>query len=145
MGGGQLHLAHRGQDLETLTFAILVRRQNIRQCKPDVRLWTAVRKELLQASSLLPLMSTSLDLPWCSLWLWILSAQPLALMNLNIRVRTHADFSEVHPSVLEFEKWRSVFSGEWQCKENILSTEGRAMISVVRHKRRCRRCLLITG
>ena len=58
-------------------------------------------------------------------------------MNFNIRVRTHADFSEVHPSVLEFEKWRSV--------ENILSTEGRAMISVVRHKRRCRRCLLITG
>lgn len=56
------------------TFSMMVRREclslfnavykYVRSSKPAGSLWRAAQQEILQASSLLPLMCTSLDLPW---------------------------------------------------------------------------------
>ena len=56
------------------TFTMMVRREclslfnavykYVRSSKPAGSLWRAAQQEILQASSLLPLMCTSLDLPW---------------------------------------------------------------------------------
>ena len=50
------------------------------------------------------------------------------------------DFKEVCPSLLDAAQWRVLFKGAWNFRENILRTEGRAMLSGVRHLLRTRRC-----
>ncbi|CAE7706879.1 unnamed protein product, partial [Symbiodinium necroappetens] len=47
-----------------------------------------------------------------------------------------SEFKEIPAGVLSFEAWHTVFSGAWDYHENILRTEGRAMISGIRHKLR---------
>ena len=177
------------------TFAMMIRREclsifnavykYVRAEKACGSLWRAAQQEILQASSILPLMCTSLDLPWSSTVMATdasevgygvcerqLDSDRVALIGRTceqwrysvegaIKARTHAlgqdaapldegrhydrarvrdtDFNEVGVDVLDSSSWHVVFSGEWQHHENILRTEGRAMLSGVRHLLRCRR------
>ena len=60
--------------------------------------------------------------------------------ELYQEARVHErNFEEVHPYILRPADWHVVFKGEWQHQENILRTEGRALVSGVRHHLRCRR------
>ena len=153
----------------------------IRSENPSGSLWRSAQREILQASSILPLMCTSLDLPWSStivatdssevgygvcerVWTVRVPHQLAGLVNSGgtllmelfrpglTRSDTldegerydcarvcNSDFKEVGATVLDPSAWHVVFSGVWQHRENILRTEGRAMLSGVRHLLRCRR------
>ena len=177
------------------TFAMMVRREclsvfnavymYVRLDKPSGSLWRAAHHEILQASSILPMICASLDLPWsptviatdssevgygvcerqlesievacvgrsCEHWRYSVEGAIKARAHAFgedteqldpgdhyecARVRD-ADFKEVGAKVLDPGSWHVVFSGEWQHHENILRTEGRAMLSGARHLLRCRR------
>ncbi|CAE7297688.1 unnamed protein product [Symbiodinium sp. CCMP2456] len=187
------------------TFAMMVRReclsvfsavykyirfkgQSDPSCRPQQAhglLWRAAQQELVQASSILPLMCTSLDLPWspvvtatdaseigygvcqrhlgcdqvaqvgrsCERWRYAVEGAIKARSNALGAGGDHADdqaqyecarirdseFKEVGASVLDPSAWHVVFSGRWQFHENILRTEGRAMLSGARHLLRSQR------
>ena len=178
------------------TFAMMVRREAlsvfssvykyIRASQPGLDLWHRARDEILQASALLPLLSTSWALPWdatvsatdssevgygvcerslaptfvaecgrpCEQWRYSVEGAIKARANaLGLKPEEHlpadlqqecarvcsSEFKEIPAGVLSFEAWHTVFSGAWDYHENILRTEGRAMISGIRHKLRAAR------
>ena len=181
------------------TFAMLLRRETLsifkfvyQYChrdRPDKILWKYALKEILQASSLLPLMTANLSMPWdatltatdsseVGYGVCERTADPAAVAGTArcseawrfsvegcIKARKSAlgldesgdglpdllqpecartcerDFREVHPNLLDASEWHIVFSGAWDFTENILRTEGRALVSGIRHKLRCRRSL----
>ncbi|CAE7199591.1 unnamed protein product, partial [Symbiodinium natans] len=181
------------------TFAMLLRRETLsifkfvyQYChrdRPDKILWKYALKEILQASSLLPLMTANLSMPWdatltatdsseVGYGVCERTADPAAVAGTArcseawrfsvegcIKARESAlgldesgdglpdllqhecartcerDFREVHPNLLDASEWHIVFSGAWDFTENILRTEGRALVSGIRHKLRCRRSL----
>ena len=45
-----------------------------------------------------------------------------------------AEFSEVGDDVLEFSRWSTVYSGRWLYQQDIVKTEGRALVWSARHK-----------
>ena len=175
------------------TFAMMVRREAlsifssvykyIRASQPGPDLWHRARDEIVQASALLPLLSTSWALPWdatisatdssevgygvcerslapavvadcgrsCEQWRYSVAGAIKARANaLGLKPEEHlpadlqqecarvcsSEFKEIPAGVLSFEAWHTVFSGAWDFNENILRTEGRAMISGIRHKLR---------
>ncbi|CAE7427144.1 DEK1, partial [Symbiodinium sp. CCMP2592] len=179
------------------TFAMMIRRETLSvfsevyrymRCeRPSSRMWAAARKEIRQASSLLPLMSTPFDLPWSTTVLatdssevgYGVCAREVCSKLVTATARTsekwryavegavkarasalgldpggshegslhdecarvvQAEFKEVCPSILDPSKWHVLFRGAWTYSENILRTEGRAMLSGVRHLLRTRRC-----
>ena len=178
------------------TFAMMVRRealsvfssvyQYIHAPKPGRSLWLLAQAEIVQASSLLPLLSTSWALPWdtvvsatdssdfgygvcerildvravascgrpCEQWRYSVEGAIRARARaLGLERDEHlasdqqyacaricsAEFKEIPLDVLSPEAWHIVFSGRWNHHENILRTEGRAMISGIRHKMRALR------
>ena len=181
------------------TFAMLIRRENLYPfsvqctiivvCRNPVKNFGPMRNaEILQASSLLPLMSTPLACSWdptvtatdssetgygvcernlhlasvsrvarsCEAWRYQVegaikarqsalgltetSEPPSYQLQAECARVCSSEFEEVPSYVLDADAWHVVLSGEWVHQENILRTEGRALISGVRHKLRALRC-----
>ena len=68
--------------------------------------------------------------------LWDVKPSPLSFFDNAVPGLPTNSFSEVEKSYLNESDWKFVYADRWHRKENILKTEGRAMLWAARHKLR---------